>query len=608
MQGMKLKHLLVWLACFALATIARAAPPGGDTQPASRRAAAHSPQHAVELAELARKQGRWKAALEHLDRAANPGDEAWTAKLLLARAQVLSQAGGRDAESVSALAQAQAIAQRTGNLALLVEYHAAAADIHSRARRFDAAVRDAMEQMRFRRQLAESELAQPGRSLDATFSLSHKERENKRLKALENQSKAEQRVIHLAMLLGVMVLVGGAALWRFRLRQSARRIAHANLRRSASVADAGRGLREPAHALGLYMSALARHELEPNARDLLKRAARCAGTMCEMFRSLLDIARLDAAVMSASRQSFAMQPMLDRAVEQFEAQARAKGLGLRVRPTGAWVRSDPRLLQRILDNLVSNAVRYTGSGQILIACRRLPAGRIRLAVYDSGPGVDESQHEAIFEEFHRLDTNFGHGHSNGMGLGLSIVRRLAALIDAPLSIRSRPGHGSMFGIDLELAQAEPPAENPAKGTQGPGPALPCVPRPSEAGSTVLVIDDDANTRGATAEILSVWGHDTFTFGSTELEALSESGIDTADIVICEYRLQGHGSGIDLIRELRRSIRRDLPALLVTAETAPEHITAILASGIPALHKPVSTGELQVAIDSALSQAKTLAPA
>jgi signal transduction histidine kinase len=232
----------------------------------------------------------------------------------------------------------------------------------------------------------------------------------------------------------------------------------ASLAKSRFLAAASHDLRQPMHALNLYLGGLTRQEMSAPARDTLGHAAQCAQTMDGMFRALLDISRLDAGSMQPETRAFALAPLLERIRVEHEPQARGKGIELRVARSSAWVRADPVFLDRILRNLTSNAVRYTERGRILIGCRRGP-GVIRLEVHDTGAGIPPAEQRLVFEEFYQAG-NPGRDRSRGMGLGLAIVDRLARLMQARVGLDSEPGRGSRFSLEVPQAPAAEPVAAP----------------------------------------------------------------------------------------------------------------------------------------------------
>ena len=368
----------------------------------------------------------------------------------------------------------------------------------------------------------------------------------------------------------------------------------ANQAKSRFLAAASHDLRQPMHALNLYLGALAGHDLPQAARPVLANVRHCAQTMDEMFRALLDISRLDASVVQASSEVFPITALLDRIRMEFEPQAQAKGLQLRVVPSAALVRSDPALLGRILSNLVSNAVRYTVRGKILVGCRRVQ-DRLRLAVHDTGPGIARSQQRVVFEEFYQVD-NPARDRAQGLGLGLAIVKRLAHLLDLRLALQSEPGRGSCFAIHIPVVTEGGAARGETPARQAAGSDL--------RGALIVVVDDEQPILDAMQMLLEQWGCVVIAATSRE-QALARAcaGDRVPDAIACDYRLRAETDGIDVITALRGEFNLDIPAVLITGDTAPQQIRQIEASGLRVLHKPLQEHELRQALSELLAGAR-----
>jgi two-component system, sensor histidine kinase len=360
----------------------------------------------------------------------------------------------------------------------------------------------------------------------------------------------------------------------------------ANLAKSRFLAAASHDLRQPIHALNMYLGTFAQIPLAQGAGILLGKVRQCAQIMDQMFRALLDVSRLDAGAVNPQITTFALAPLLARARVEFEPQARAKGLKFRVRHCAGFVKSDPVLVERILRNLVSNAIRYTERGGVLVGCRR-SGGALRLSVYDTGIGISAREQTLVFEEFYQV-SNRERDRSKGLGLGLAIVDRLARLLDAPVTLRSQPGRGSLFAFDLEGAapvELPVPQFNRAAGRSR-----------DLSGMLVVVIDDEELILDAAETLLKQWNCEviTATSGRKALRQLATSK-RPPDILICDYRLRDDEDGVQVVAALRDEFNADIPALLITGDTDPEQIRAIAASGLAVLHKPLREDELSDAI-------------
>jgi signal transduction histidine kinase len=368
----------------------------------------------------------------------------------------------------------------------------------------------------------------------------------------------------------------------------------ANLAKSRFLAAASHDLRQPMHALHLYLGSMNGLELSPPARNALGNAEQCAQTMDGMFRALLDISRLDAGSVQPEPREFPIAPLLERIRVEHEPDARAKGLRLRVVACSAWVRADPGFVDRIVRNLTTNAVRHTERGRILIGCRRR-GGALRIQVHDTGPGIEPEQQRLVFEEFYQVG-NPERDRARGMGLGLAIVDRLAKLMQVNIQLVSTPGRGSTFAIELPLAQQVEalPVEAAAR---------PAGARRSFAGSLVAVIDDEEMILNATRSLLEQWECKVITAvsGAAAMQELSTSP-RAPDAIVCDYRLRGEENGLAVIDSLRAEFNEDIPALLITGDTGPAPLREIQASGVQVLHKPVQDEMLRDALGRLLGVA------
>lgn len=355
------------------------------------------------------------------------------------------------------------------------------------------------------------------------------------------------------------------------------------------LASASHDLRQPMHAISLYLDGLAEIELPERARRAVADARECAHDMNDMFRSLLDISRLDAQQAVPSLGVFAIATILSRVEKEFTPLARSRDVRFAVRPCPEHVFSDPVMVERIALNFVSNAIRHSSGGRVLVACRR--RGRaLRLAVYDSGKGIPADQQQAIFDEFHRLDSAPQPDHTGGLGLGLAIVRRLAQAIRAPVVVRSTPGRGSMFAVDLPFVQV---AAEGRDATQCEG---------NLAGKLIVLVDDEASILQAASFILEKAGCAVVLArsGKEALENLASSA-RVPDAIVCDYELKDELKGPAVIQALREEFNSNIPALLVTGDTgggAAERLAREME--VPMLYKPLESAALRSSLGSLLS--------
>ena len=368
----------------------------------------------------------------------------------------------------------------------------------------------------------------------------------------------------------------------------------ANLAKSRFLAAASHDLRQPLHALGLFVAQLRRPLDAPDRDHVVERIDAAIAAMNELFNALLDISKLDAGVLTRDLKEFPVQHLLDRMETTFASATLEKALKLRVVPSLSWVRSDPVLLERVLLNLVSNAVRYTARGGVVVGCRRR-ADAVRIDVWDSGIGIPRDQQRNIFGEFYRLAGAERHG-AGGLGLGLAIVDRLCRLLDHPIELNSQPGRGSRFSVLVPLATARRERTIPS--------LIP--PEIAEAnkltGTLIVVIDDDELVRDGMARLLLSWGCQVVTAASDEAALTSLAGHDRLpDLIISDYQLAGGKTGFEAIDRLRGVLGGPIPALLISGDTAPERLREASASGHLLLHKPVSPAALRATLNHLLRQ-------
>jgi signal transduction histidine kinase/ActR/RegA family two-component response regulator len=356
------------------------------------------------------------------------------------------------------------------------------------------------------------------------------------------------------------------------------------------LAAASHDLRQPMHAISLYLDGLADLPLPERARHAVTDARLCAHDMNDMFRSLLDLSRLDAQQAVPALARFPIAQVLARVAKELQPVAAARGTRLKIRPCAACVFSDPMMVERIVLNFVSNAVRHAAGQRVLVGCRQR-GNTLRLVVHDTGPGIPQAQQQAIFEEFHRLDPAAPPDATGGLGLGLAIVRRLAQTLRLEVTVRSTPGRGTLFAVDLPLAQGPrfaPASDDPGAGLDG---------------RLVVVVDDEPSILQAMAFVLRGAGCEVVAARSGEqaLAALAASP-RPPDAIVCDHALGGPQHGADAIRALREEFNADIPALLVTGDTlggAAE--TAARALGVPLLHKPLDAPALTAALEQLLKK-------
>jgi signal transduction histidine kinase/CheY-like chemotaxis protein len=362
----------------------------------------------------------------------------------------------------------------------------------------------------------------------------------------------------------------------------------ANTYKSRFLAAASHDLRQPLHALNLFVAQLRTATDSDERNHLVVQVGAAIGAMNELFDSLLDMSKLDAGVLEPNITEFPATEVLERMETTFAEIARKKGLRLRVVLTRAWVRSDFILLERILLNLVSNAVRYTTRGAVMVGCRRR-GGRLQFEVRDSGPGIAEDQRRRIFREFYRVAA-LESQHRGGLGLGLAIVDRLSTLLDHPVSLESEPGSGSRFSISVPRVPGRVVVRSDVT---PPGPIMDAV-----SGKLIVVIDDDTLVLDAMRGILTSWGCDIVIASAAE-EALASLHGRQPDLVISDYHLADGRTGIDAIEYLRARLGTTIPAFLMSGDTAPARLRDATQSEYFLLNKPVAPITLRAMLNRLL---------
>ena len=376
-----------------------------------------------------------------------------------------------------------------------------------------------------------------------------------------------------------------------KVEERTRELAAANQAKSRFLAAASHDLRQPLHALGLFVAQLRNRAVDPVTRRIAVQTETAVETLQELFDAVLDASRLDAGAITPQLTTFALGGLLERLVASFAPAANHKALNLRRVPTRLAVRADAVLVERILINLLSNAVRYTERGGIVVGCRRR-AGRVRIEVWDSGIGIPPAQHDAVFQEFYQID-NPERDRQRGLGLGLAIAARLAHLLESRIELASRPGKGSVFAF--ELPRAEISANSAADGAVG-------AVSDHLYGASIWVVDDDPLVRDVMDTLLAQWGCKT-TIAACGDDAVAALARDerTPDAILCDYRLPGSETGIETIRRLRRACETQIPAVLITGDTAPDRINEAKQCGLPLLQKPVRPAKLRAMLERLLAQ-------
>ncbi|MER9895706.1 hybrid sensor histidine kinase/response regulator [Mesorhizobium sp. M0119] len=361
----------------------------------------------------------------------------------------------------------------------------------------------------------------------------------------------------------------------------------ANLSKTRFLAAASHDVLQPLNAAHLSVSALAEVQTSEEGRNLVRQVERSLETMEDLLRTLLDISKLDAGVVQPDVTDVSLETLFSSLRSDFQPVAEMKGLTLKFRPVNALVRSDRTLLRRILQNILSNALRYTRSGGVLVGTRHR-GDTIRIDVADTGCGIPDDQREAVFEEFHRgaIPTDAGLA-AGGLGLGLAIVRRIAAALSHPVTFSSKVGHGTIFHIDVPvgIGDTADPIASTAEMERPRGYGL--------FGTKVLLVENDIDVLQAMTSLLERWQCLVRPATSTG-DALDMLG-DTdwlPDIVIADQHLDGGDLGTTTIAEVRDYLGRAVPALIVTADGSETVAKVARAAGIELMRKPLKPAQLR----------------
>lgn len=365
----------------------------------------------------------------------------------------------------------------------------------------------------------------------------------------------------------------------------------ANADKSKFLAAASHDLRQPLHAMGLFLEALTRSEMTAQQISVLDHAHAASTAASEMLTTLLDFSRLEAGVVQPQAKGFLLQPLISKLEQEFGVQADANNLIYRTRETNLAAMADPNLTDLVVRNFISNAIRYTDNGGVLVACRKR-GDCVVVEVWDTGIGIAPNQQTEIFKEFHQLG-NPERDRRKGLGLGLAIVERISSAMEARVTLHSRPGHGTVFRLWLPLFEGA--VIHDGRITSASPQSL--------QGMRILVIDDEEPVRLGMQELLDSWGCICHT--ADELSAALKCVAllpmhEQPEVILADYRLREGATGGQAIAALRaylalRGHVHTVPAIIITGDTAPERLREARSSNAAVLHKPVSASALQQAL-------------
>ena len=379
---------------------------------------------------------------------------------------------------------------------------------------------------------------------------------------------------------------------QFRRLEAARDAAiKADQEKSRFLAIASHDLRQPVHAIGLFAATLEKR-LEGSAEEpLVRNLSRAIDGLDRSFNVMLDISRLDAGAIEPRVQHFPLRDLFRRLHMHFAGQAEQKELGLRFSPGGKSISSDPQLIERVMSNLVQNALKYTEHGGVVVVARSTQT-HLHLEVWDTGIGIQADDLPRVFDEFYQV----GHGHrvrAQGLGMGLAIVKRLVQLLGHELSVSSRPGRGTMFRLRIALGGLSEIQDLTAAADTLPMPIL--QPR------TVLVLDDEEAIREGLCMLLQEWGYDAIGAGSIAQAERAVSQLEAPpDLILSDLHLGDGPDGIAGIEAIRRRCGCHVAAMLITGDTSHAEIRRATESGHPVLFKPVQPRKLYDALRGLMS--------
>jgi two-component system, sensor histidine kinase len=358
----------------------------------------------------------------------------------------------------------------------------------------------------------------------------------------------------------------------------------ANLSKTSFLAAASHDLLQPLNAARLFVAALGDRRLALPTRALVNQTSTALDSVEDLLEALLEISRLDAGAIQPEIANIRVDRLLRTLAVEFAPMARVAGLSLDIDYAPLWVETDVRLLRRILQNFISNAIRYTPSGSVLVTCA-IGEGAVQISVADTGPGIPIEKQSVIFEEFRRLDTR-----SQGKGLGLAIVRRASEMLRHPVTLTSQPGRGSTFAISLPVGCEQLDEEQDS--------GVPSRDR-SMRDLSVLVVDNERQIQSGMRTLLTGWGCSVATAGDFQEAVTRFPEGEQPDIILVDYHLRDGETGDQVIDRLRLHFGRAIPAIMISADRGNELKAQLAATGVPLLNKPLKPAQLRALLRTML---------
>ena len=356
----------------------------------------------------------------------------------------------------------------------------------------------------------------------------------------------------------------------------------ANKAKSLFLASASHDLRQPLNAMQMYIAALQSKVKDKEILRIIEDINSVSMSTARLLNALLDVSELEVGAIKPRFESFSVNNMLISIFQSFLPLAKDKGLNFRVVPSSLYVRSDPALLERILGNFMSNAIRYTNKGSVLIGCRKR-GDKVVIEVWDTGCGISDDQMSLIYEDFYQIE-NKERDRGKGLGLGLALAKRLAESLEHSINSKSTLGAGSCFSVAVDIA------ENNTENNQDES----FMNIMNLSGANILLVEDDMDVLKATKQLLESWGCKVKTARNKDevMNLIKENPYDNPDIILADNRLPGDASGIDITYLIQEKLQASIPCVIMTGDVERNHVQSIIDQGFPVLLKPIQPAKFR----------------